>query len=106
MLDPPLKKMINPPGKLLNRLVPWHKLPRSIGLVVLYGLRDRLRRLNLHDANGLESKDMLQAPPPDPVFNVNRTPDGTYNDFSKPTMGAAGTRFGRNFPLDQVYPDE
>ena len=37
---------------------------------------------------------------------MSRAPDGSHNDLEKPAMGAAGTRFGRNFPLDQVYPDE
>lgn len=106
MPESTFQRIFNSTSQALNRIVPWHKLPRSIALVVLYGLRDRLRRLNLHDSNGLESKNMSQPPPLEPGFIVNRAPDGTYNDLSKPAMGAAGTRFGRNFPLDQVYPDE
>jgi len=34
-----------------------------------------------------------------------RTADGTYNDLNKPRMGSAGTRFGRNVPLDRTFPD-
>jgi hypothetical protein len=28
--------------------------------------------------------------------------DGTYNDLTSKSMGAAGTRFGRNIPLDKI----
>jgi hypothetical protein len=34
-----------------------------------------------------------------------RTPDGEFNDLRCPMMGAAQTRFGRNFPLNEVHPD-
>ncbi|WP_451997368.1 peroxidase family protein [Azospirillum argentinense] len=36
---------------------------------------------------------------------VTRTPDGRYNDLTCPMMGAAGTRFGRNFPLTETRPE-
>ncbi len=32
-----------------------------------------------------------------------RTVDGTYNDLSHPAMGSAGTRFGRNVPLQYTH---
>jgi Animal haem peroxidase len=35
-----------------------------------------------------------------------RTADGTKNDLAHPTICSAGTRFGRNVPLQNVYPDE
>ena len=106
MAETTFERLFNSAMQSLNRIRPWHKMPRSIGLVILYGLRDRLRRLNLHDTSRLESKDPFVAPPLEPGFVVNRAPEGSHNDLEKPTMGAAGTRFGRNFPLDQVYPDE
>jgi hypothetical protein len=31
-----------------------------------------------------------------------RTADGTYNDLGSPAMGSAGSRFGRNVPLDRT----
>jgi hypothetical protein len=34
-----------------------------------------------------------------------RTADGTYNDLDSPRMGSAGTRFGRNVPIDRTRPD-
>ena len=35
-----------------------------------------------------------------------RTIDGSYNDLSSPSMGMAGTRFGRNVPLDEGRAEE
>ena len=36
---------------------------------------------------------------------TERTLDGTYNDLDDPRMGSAGTRFGRNIPLDAIVRD-
>ena len=106
MAESTLQRIFNSTSQIFNRIIPWHRLPRSFGLVLLYGLRDRLRRLNLHSPDRLESEGALKAPPCESAFLVSRTADGTHNDLGSPTMGAAGTRFGRNFALDQVYPDE
>src|SRR5215204_3546560 len=106
MAETTFQRLFNSAMQSLNRIRPWHRMPRTFALVILYGLRDRLRRLNLHDTSRLESKDPFIAPPAEPGFLINRAPEGSHNDLAKPTMGAARTRFGRNFPLDQVYPDE
>jgi hypothetical protein len=101
-----LQRLFNSTSQTFNRILSWDRLPLRMGVVPLYGIRDRLRALNLHDQKGLSSQGAVEAGPCDPAALVSRTADGTYNDLGKPTMGAAGTRFGRNFPLDQVYPDE
>ena len=106
MAESTFQRMFNSATQALNRIVAWDKLPRPLGLVLLYGLRDRLRSSNLHDTKTLESIDAYVPPPREPAQMVNRTADGSHNDLSAPAMGAAGTRFGRNFPLDKVYPDE
>ena len=36
---------------------------------------------------------------------TRRTADGTYNDLENPRMGMAGSRFGRNVPVDRTYPE-
>ena len=36
---------------------------------------------------------------------MGRTADGTFNDLRCPLMGSAGTRFGRNVPLPETFPD-
>jgi hypothetical protein len=61
--------------RALDRLAPWHRLPRALGLVGLLGIRVELRARNLYDP----------APPP---------------PGSPPApAGGAGRPFGRNQPL-------
>ena len=36
---------------------------------------------------------------------TQRTVDGSWNDLDNPTMGMAGTRFGRNVPIEHTWPD-
>lgn len=93
----------------VNRTRPWHKLPFLLGLLNLIALREELRAHNLVDTR---TKD-------DPARTVGVTPvtaahelrryrsaDGSYNDLSDPDMGKAGTRFARNVPLADAWPDE
>lgn len=85
---------------LVNRYVPWHRLPTPLGVLNLVVLRQTLRRFNLIDA------DVQQAPPrPEPApapaderLRVHRSYDGSGNDLSAPRMGAVGAAFGRNLP--------
>ncbi|WP_437980393.1 peroxidase family protein [Sorangium sp. So ce117] len=91
---------------LLNRLVPWHRLPPSLGTLNLLAYRNKLRRENLHDTNDApQGKSERTAAPPRPEALIQRTPDGSYNDLDKPAMGCTGTRFGRNVPLKYTYPE-
>ena len=83
----------------------WAKLPTPFGLVTILLYRNRLRRQNLYDT---ESPAAWEQPVPVPKgarYLTARTADGTYNDLNKPRMGSAGTRFGRNVPLDRTFPD-
>jgi Animal haem peroxidase len=89
----------------VDHAIGWDTLPPPLGLAVLAGIRNTLRKENLHDTSGAPS-----IPIPDPVpendrYLTARTPDGTFNDLSNPHMGAAGTRFGRNFPIEYSYPE-
>ncbi len=59
----------------LERVAPWHRLPRPLGLVGLLGIRTALRAHNLYDP----------APPPDGA--------------AAPAPGGPGRPFGRNQPL-------
>jgi hypothetical protein len=85
----------------LDRKFRWHKLPLPLGLLTLVGLRMRLRESNLHDT----SSAMKPPPPEDGRHLSARTVDGTYNDLENPAMGSAGTRFGRNVPVELTYPE-
>jgi Animal haem peroxidase len=91
-------------GDLLNRR-PWYQLPRLLAEGRLVEMRNELREKNLHDTE--EPADAAEATPAnlDPALRDTRSLDGTYNDLRFPRMGAAGRRFGRNAPLDQVFPD-
>lgn len=87
---------------LLNRVVPWHRLPLSLSLLNLVFLRKVLRRLNLIDTEVREAPPQAQ-PVPEPIperLRTERSYDGTYNDLSDPKMGAVGAAFGRNLAPD------
>ncbi|WP_328421114.1 peroxidase family protein [Streptomyces sp. NBC_00443] len=83
---------------LLNRYVPWHRLPTQLSLLNLVFLRKVLRRLNLIDTEPCEAPPHAQrVPEPIPErLRGERSYDGTYNDLSAPGMGAVGAAFGRN----------
>src|SRR5438309_2193348 len=103
----------------VDRKVGWDKLPVPLALVTFIGLRMRLRERNLSypatptrttaltplatpaaaPADGAEAGEGAEG------YLAARTPDGTYNDLNNPHMGSAGTRFGRNIPLQDGYPD-
>lgn len=87
---------------------PWHRQILILALLSLNKFRDTLRRKNLHDTSQLPNKDKLPQPLPDPQGRhlKTRTFDGSYNDLEHPEMGMIGTRFGRNVPLKEAYPDE
>ena len=91
-------------GNLLKNR-PWYKLPRLLAMGRLIEMRNDLREKNLHDTEEppLERREIPADF--DPVLRESRTPDGTNNDLRVPRMGAAGRRFGRNFPLSEVAPD-
>lgn len=89
----------------VDHVVPWYKLPKPLGLVQLIGIRNTLRQKNLYDCSRLPAVDPVQPPPWDPKFEKQRNPDGSWNDLAHPEMGMAGTRFGRNVPLEYTRPD-
>ena len=83
----------------------WHRLPKILGLISLNQIRDELRDKNLHDTEypPLEETEDYSSLPPEKIKYRNF--DGRCNNLQFQRMGAAQTRFGRNFPLDRVYPD-
>ncbi|HEX4661004.1 MAG TPA: peroxidase family protein [Streptosporangiaceae bacterium] len=88
---------------VLNRRVPWYRLPVRLGLLNVEALRYVLRARNLLDSELREAPPMPRpVPPPPPVegARVSRTFDGSSNDLSAPEMGSVGTAFGRNLRPD------
>ena len=92
-------------AEVIDRKVGWDKLPTPLGLAVLVGLRNTLRKHNLHDTSGQPAVDTPPVRPPDPRNRSRRTADGTYNDLEQPAMGMAGSRFGRNVPIEHTFPE-
>ena len=92
-------RFLIPVSSLLDTKIGWDRLPRPLGIVTLIGLREQLRERNLTDTG------LVKPPPPRPSSLKARTLDGRWNDLRRPSMGSMGTRFGRNVPLDRVYPE-
>ena len=86
---------------MVDQKVGWPSLPVPLALAVLAGVRNTLREKNLVDTNtpGVP----LTTPPVYPNVVTARTPDGTFNDLKCPFMGSAGSRFGRNVPLEETW---
>jgi len=93
--------------RVLERIFgrPWHKRPGLLGAIDLVEIRNDLRDQNLHDTE--EPALPQQAIPVDldPALREGRSTDGSFNDLRVPQMGAVGRRFGRNVPLEHVFPD-
>jgi Animal haem peroxidase len=85
---------------LADRTAGWDRLPTPLGLATLIGLRNTLRQDNLYDTSGEPAVDEPALPPMEPRFFVSRASQGVYNDLAGPRMGMAGSRFGRNVPLE------
>jgi hypothetical protein len=81
----------------------WHRLPRPFAARRLIGIRNELRKENLFDTE--EPPHPRHDGPVPPETSGGRTVDGTFNDLTCPLMGSAGTRFGRNVPLGETFPD-
>ena len=102
MPDPlPLNRL----GDFLRDERQWYQLPQLFAMVRLVEIRNELRAKNLVDT---EEPALPVGPVPpnlDPALKKYRTLDGTYDDLTCPPMGAATRRFGRNVPLEFVFPD-
>jgi hypothetical protein len=78
---------------------------RPIGLLALKGIQDKLRHENLYDTDSTRPvADSVPKSPPEGAL-TGRTGDGNFNDLEMPAMGSVGTRFGRNVPLAETFPD-
>ena len=89
---------------VVDRKIGWHRLPVPLGLLSLRQMRERLRERNLYDTGtppGLGATTNGR-----PADMTVRQLDGTWTDPDNPTMGAAGSRFSRNVPLEYTHPDE
>jgi len=93
--------------KVVNRYLPWYRLPVRLGLLNVEALRYVLRARNLLDSEVREAPPQARPVPPAPPgedVRVERMFDGTSNDLSAPEMGSVGSAFGRNLRPD-LRPD-
>jgi hypothetical protein len=112
--------------RILNRFVPWHRLPTPLAVMNLGALRDELRAKNLHNTSDIPVTNpagLEDTPPFEAGVLMGRQVDGYYNDLKKPTMGSGsatpenpqdgehftksnpGARFARNVPVMYAWPD-
>jgi Animal haem peroxidase len=102
---------LTPPGwfsswvERLDRRRGWDKVPPLLGLMMLKGIQNTLRRSNLYDPDSTKPVEALLPEEPDPRALVTRTAEGTFNDLESPAMGGVGCRFGRNIPLQHTFPE-
>lgn len=83
----------------------WDHLPTPLGLLALIGIRNVLRQRNLYDTTHEPAVNLPAVEPLQARYLTTRTADGTYNDLDNPRMGMAGSRFGRNVPIEHTFPD-
>jgi heme peroxidase len=98
-------KWMNSWAERLDRRRGWDKASKPIGLLALKGIQDTLRRENLFDTDSVApvARSVPSSPPEEAL--TARTTSGVFNDLEIPAMGSVGTRFGRNVPLAETFPD-
>ena len=60
----------------LDRRFGWHRLSVPLGLATLIGIREKLRKQNLHDTWSVPQ--LIEREPADGHHLTARTADGTY----------------------------
>jgi hypothetical protein len=100
-IEPPLLELLSSGFTYVNKLKPWHELPRVLGMLNLVAIRHRMRHHNLHD-----TEDMVEPLMPAGCPMAQRDQTGRDNDLQFPEMGSAGRRFGRNVPREAGLPAE
>jgi Animal haem peroxidase len=96
-----MERLLGDLFRVVNRRIVWHRLGFLLSVVNLVALRTNLRRFNLYDT---ETREPETPKPESRDVRVTRTPNGSYNDLDQPSMGMAGTRFGRNVPIASTFP--
>jgi len=82
----------------------WYEHPSLIlQLGALSSARDDLREKNLFEHDDIRPDTDLGEAPEEAIRA--RTPDGQFNDLGCPYMGAKGTGFGRNVPVEKTVID-
>jgi hypothetical protein len=90
--------LVAPLAEKLDRTVGWDRLPPNLGMLVLLGLRQRLRQRNLYEAESPPRSAVSATAAPPAQLPDARTVDGSFTDPGDPRMGAVGAGFARNVP--------
>ncbi len=88
-------------ARALDHRYGWDRLPVPVGLLALLGIRDALREQNLYDGYA----GSAPQGPPETGDRGSRSVDGSWNALDQPSMGMAGTRFGRNVSGEYAEPE-
>lgn len=96
-----LERLLGDLFRLVNRRIVWHRLGFLLSIANLVALRINLRRFNLRDT---ETREPEAPKPENRDVRGTRTPNGSFDDLAQPSMGMAGTRFGRNVPVASTFP--
>jgi len=88
--------------KGIDKIAPWHKLPKFLGEFNLLAFRLELQNENLYDTypDAGSQGTTASCPMKDSRYLTARNSDGLFNDLNEPLMGCAGMRLGRNVPRD------
>lgn len=82
----------------------WYQHPSLVlQLRALTKERKDLREKNLFEGEDMRPEGDMGVPTAD--VERARTPEGTWNDTGCPMMGAKGTGFGRNVPIEKTVVD-
>src|SRR5918998_5823674 len=71
-------------AEFLDRRLGWYRLPTPLGLAVLVGVRNVLRRSNLFDTRTVPTAGGPAPGPREERYVTERTADGSYNDLDDP----------------------
>lgn len=101
-----LSRVLSRAAEIVDQTIGWSRLPTPLGILVLLGLRNRLRAHNLY-STGRGPCDKPSHRDPNVINRLDaRMMNGTFNDLDDPLMGSMGSRFGRNVPPERTRPEE
>ena len=88
-------------SEAVDHRVGWSRLRPALGIPVLIGLRERMRRRNLFDTG----VPLVRAATLLGRSTAVRSLDGVDDQLDRPGTGMAGARFGRNVAWEQTRRD-
>jgi hypothetical protein len=100
-----VRRLLERLAEIVDHRIGWYRLPKPLGLLALVGIRSTLREENLFDTTRQPSVDPALPDPEGGQHLDERSVDGSWNDPGRPSTGMAGSRFGRNVPIEATWPE-